>query len=226
MVAVKICGLTDPEAIAVAAAEGAAYLGFVFYPPSPRALSPERFAALRAAVPAGPRCVGVFVDPEEELLARVLAAAPLDWLQLHGGETPERVAALKAAFGLPVIKALRVAATEDLDACAAFETVADMFLFDAPPPRRAGALPGGNAEVFDWDLLARLAPRRPWILAGGLEVNNLDEAVRRTGARIVDVSSGVETAPGVKDPARIRAFLRRARQLDPRAGASLPEGRR
>ncbi len=223
MVAVKICGLTDPEAIAVAAAEGAAYLGFVFYPPSPRALSPERFAALRTAVPAGPRCVGVFVDPEDELLARVLAAAPLDWVQLHGGETPARVAALKAAFGLPVIKALRVAGREDLDACAAFETVADMFLFDAPPPRRAGALPGGNAEAFDWDLLARATPRRPWILAGGLEVDNLDEAVRRTGARTVDVSSGVEAAPGVKDPARIRAFLRRARQLDP--GAAPPERR-
>ena len=223
MVAVKICGLTDPEAIAVAAAEGAAYLGFVFYPPSPRALTPARFAELRAAGTAGPRCVGVFVDPTDEEIARVLAAGPLDWLQLHGRETPERLAALKARFGTPLIKALRVARAEDLDACAAFGRVADMFLFDAPPPRRAGALPGGNAARFDWDLLAGAAPNRPWILAGGLDVNNLGEALRRTGARIVDVSSGVEKAPGVKDPARIRAFLRRARNLDRQPGVSTPE---
>ncbi len=219
MVAVKICGLTDPQAVTVAAAEGAAYLGFVFYPPSPRALSPERFAALRATVPTGPcrpQCVGVFVDPEEETIAAVLAAAPLDWLQLHGSETRERVAALRATFGLPVIKALRVAAAEDLDACAAFEAVADMLLFDAPPPRRAGALPGGNAATFDWRLLAHLSSKRPWILAGGLEVTNLKEAVRRTAARIVDVSSGVERAPGVKDPERIRAFLQLARSLEAR----------
>ncbi len=218
MVAVKICGLTDAEAVTVAVAEGAAYLGFVFYPPSPRALSPDHFATLRATVPAAPRrphCVGVFVDPEEETIAAVLAAAPLDSLQLHGSETPERVAALRAAFGLPVIKALRVAAAEDLDACAAFEAAADMFLFDAPPPR-AGALPGGNAETFDWSLLAHLRSKRPWILAGGLEVTNLERAVRRTGARIVDVSSGVERAPGVKDPDRIRAFLQLARSLEAR----------
>ncbi len=223
MVEVKICGLTDPEAIAVAAAEGAAYLGFVFYPPSPRALSPRRYAVLRPAVPRGPKCVGVFVDPEEGTVAAVLDAAPLDLIQLHGGETPERVAALRATFDLPVIKALRVARAEDLDACAAFEAVADMFLFDAPPPRRAGALPGGNAERFDWDLLARAAPARPWILAGGLDVNNLGEAVRRTGARTVDVSSGVERAPGVKDPAKIRAFLRRARRLASGTEARSPE---
>jgi phosphoribosylanthranilate isomerase len=214
-VAVKVCGLTEPAALEVAVEEGAAFLGFVFYPPSPRALQPAAFARLRALAPAGTPAVGVFVDPDDGLVARVLDAAPLDYLQLHGAETPERVAAIRERFGVPVIKAIAVAEAGDPERCRAYGAIADLFLFDARPPRRPGMLPGGNALAFDWRLLSGFAPPAPWLLAGGLHTGNLEEAVRLTGARMVDVSSGVESAPGRKDPGRLRAFLRLARTLAP-----------
>lgn len=211
--AVKVCGLTDAAAVETAVAEGAAFLGFVFYPPSPRALAPSRFAELRALVPAGVRAVGVFVDPEDDWIARVLDAAPLDYLQLHGAETPERVAAIRARFGIRVIKAIAVADAEDPHQSFAYAETADLFLFDARPPRRPGALPGGNALAFDWRLLSGFTPPAPWLLAGGLHAGNLEQAVRLSGARMVDVSSGVESAPGRKDLERLRVFLRLARTL-------------
>jgi len=213
--AVKVCGLTDPAAVEVAIEEGAAFLGFVFYPPSPRALTPTAFARLRSLVPPGIKTVGVFVDPDETSLLRILEAAPLDYLQLHGTETPERVAELRARFGRPVIKAVPIAAAGDAEASQAYQGLVDFFLFDARPPRRPGALPGGNALTFDWRLLAGFTAPAPWLLAGGLHVGNLEEAVRLSGAQMVDVSSGVESAPGRKDPARLRAFLRLARSLKP-----------
>ncbi|MEZ5670265.1 MAG: phosphoribosylanthranilate isomerase [Alphaproteobacteria bacterium] len=187
---------------------GAAFLGFVFYPPSPRAIAPDEAAALIDAVPAGIERVGLFVDPDDDLLAAVLAAAPLSMIQLHGHEPPERVDAIRARFGLPVMKALAVAEAGDLAAVPAYAPHCAWLLFDAKPPHRADALPGGNALSFDWRLLRDGPGVTRWMLAGGLDAGNVAEAVRLTGAPAVDVSSGVEKAKGVKDPALIAAFLR------------------
>ncbi|HTT78325.1 MAG TPA: phosphoribosylanthranilate isomerase [Stellaceae bacterium] len=212
-VAVKICGLRSEAAVTAAVAGGAAHVGFVFYPPSPRAVSPAEAARLCAAVPAGIGRVGLFVDADDEAIGAVLDIAPLDLLQFHGQESPQRVAAAKARFGRPVIKAISIAAPEDASAAARYEDVADMLLFDARPPRRADALPGGNGLVFDWRLIADREWRLPWLLSGGLTAALLPEAVRVSGARAVDVSSGVERRPGDKDPAKIRAFLAAAGAL-------------
>jgi phosphoribosylanthranilate isomerase len=209
----KICGLASEAAVAAAVAGGAAYLGFNFYRPSPRSVSPERAAALCAAVPAGVRRVGLFVDATDEAIQAVLNAAPIDILQFHGQENPERVAEAKHRFGLPVMKAIAVAGPEDVLAAYRYEDAADMLLFDAKPPRRADALPGGNGLAFDWQLIAGHRWRRPWMLSGGLTAALLAEAVRISGATAVDVSSGVEHRPGDKDPAKIREFLAVARSL-------------
>ena len=209
----KICGLASETAVAAAVAGGAAYLGFNFYPPSPRAVSPERAAALCAAVPAGVRRVGLFVDAADEAIQAVLNAAPIDILQFHGQESPERVAEARHRFGLPVMKAIAVAGPEDVLAAYRYEDAADMLLFDAKPPCRAGALPGGNGLAFDWQLIAGRKWRRPWMLSGGLTAELLAEAVRISGATAVDVSSGVERRPGDKDPDKIREFLAVARSL-------------
>jgi phosphoribosylanthranilate isomerase len=209
----KICGLASETAVAAAVAGGAAYLGFNFYRPSPRSVSPERAAALCAAVPAGVRRVGLFVDATDEAIQAVLNAAPIDILQFHGQENPERVAEAKHRFGLPVMKAIAVAGPEDVLAAYRYEDAADMLLFDAKPPRRADALPGGNGLAFDWQLIAGHRWRRPWMLSGGLTAALLAEAVRISGATAVDVSSGVERRPGDKDPDKIREFLAVARSL-------------
>ena len=211
MIDVKVCGLTDATALAAAVAGGARYLGFVFYPPSPRSLTPERAAALAERAPADCRTVGVLVDPSDAELGEILGLVRLDALQLHGAETPARVAAIKARTGRTVIKALKVADADDLAAVGAYAEVADLLLFDAKPPR--APLPGGNGESFDWRLLEGLGIARPWLLSGGLSVENLGTAVRLSGARAVDVSSGVEDRPGHKDPARIRRFLEVAATL-------------
>ena len=210
-IAVKICGLGSEEAVAAAVGGGAAYVGFVFYPPSPRAVSATRAARLCAAVPAGIARVGLFVDADNAAIAAILDKVPLDLLQFHGHETPERVAAATARFGRPVIKAISIAAPEDALAAVRYEDTADTLLFDAKPPRRADALPGGNGLAFDWRLIAGGAWRRPWMLSGGLTATLLPEAVRISGASAVDVSSGVERRPGDKDPDKIRDFLAAAR---------------
>jgi phosphoribosylanthranilate isomerase len=212
-VAAKICGLSSEAAVAAAIEGGAAYVGFVFYPPSPRAVTPERAAALCAGLPANLRRVALFVDAGDAAIAAVLAAAPIDILQFHGHESPERVAAAKARFGRPVMKAIAVAAPEDVLAAERYEGMSDLLLFDAKPPRRADALPGGNGLAFDWQLIAGRRWRLPWMLSGGLTAALLPEAVRVSGATAVDVSSGVERRPGDKDPDRIREFLRVARGL-------------
>jgi len=214
-VAVKICGLTDAEALAAAAAGGARYLGFVFYPPSPRALGAEQAGALARLAPAHCQRVGVFVDPDDDLLDRTLAQVPLEALQLHGAESPERVRAIRARTGRTVIKALKVAEPEDLMPVVAYAAVADMLLFDAKPPREPGRLPGGNGLAFDWRLLRDLEVGCPWLLSGGLSARNLEAAVTLCRAPAVDVSSGVERRPGVKDPGRIGRFLRLAAALEP-----------
>ena len=211
---VKICGLSDEEGVSAALAGGADLLGFVFYPPSPRYVTPAKAAALCRY--AGERAlrVGLFVDPSDDLLSSIVAAAPLDMIQLHGKETPQRVAEVRERFGHPVMKALPVAEAADLEAAEAYLPVADRLLFDAKPPKgMKDALPGGNALSFDWKLLAGRDWPRPWMLAGGLSEANLAEAVAVSGARRVDVSSGVESKPGVKDPTRISALLALAKTL-------------
>jgi phosphoribosylanthranilate isomerase len=212
-IAAKICGLSGEAAVAAAVEGGAAYLGFVFYPPSPRAVSPVRAAALIAAVPPGVLRVGLFVDADDALIGAVLDAAPIDILQFHGHETPDRVAGVKHRFRRPVMKAIAVAAPEEVLAAARYDEVADMLLFDAKPPRREDALPGGNGLAFDWHLIAGHSWRCPWMLSGGLTAQLLPEAVRISGASAVDVSSGVEHSPGDKDPDKIREFLRVAHAL-------------
>jgi phosphoribosylanthranilate isomerase len=209
-VRVKICGVNSPVALDAAVSAGADMLGFVFFPPSPRALSPADAAALGALDTGGAERVGLFVDPDDAGIEAVLAALPLHVIQLHGAETPERCAAVRARFGLPVMKALGVASPSDLDALTAYAPVVDRFLLDAKPP--AGAeLPGGNAAAFDWRLVAGRAVPRPWLLAGGLTPGNVARALAESGAPGVDVSSGVEKSRGVKDPALVKAFVAAAK---------------
>ena len=212
-VAAKICGLSSEAAVDAAVAGGAAYVGFVFYPLSPRAVEPARAAALCARVPPGIRRVGLFVDAGDDAIAAVLDAAPLDLLQFHGHESPARVSEAKVRFGRPVMKAISVAGHDDVQAADDYEEAADLLLFDAKAPRRADALPGGNGLAFDWQLIAGRRWRLPWMLSGGLTAALLPEAVRVTGAAAVDVSTGVERGPGEKDPAKIREFLAVARRL-------------
>ncbi len=209
---VKICGVTTPAALRATVEAGAEYLGLNFYPPSPRSVTPDQAAALTAAAPPRLCKVGLFVDVEDETIAKTLAAVGLDMLQLHGGESPARVAEIRARFGLPVMKAVKIAGPEDLAAAEAYFRAADRLLFDAKPPKEmTGALPGGNALAFDWRLLAGKTWPLPWMLAGGLDPENVAEAVRISGARAVDVVSGVEDRPGLKNPNKIRAFLAAAK---------------
>jgi phosphoribosylanthranilate isomerase len=216
-VEVKVCGLTDARSLAAAVEGGARWLGFIFYPPSPRALSPREAADLAAKAPAACSKVGVLVDPDDALLDEILREVPLDCLQLHGAETPARVAAIKARTGCAVIKALKIAQDADLLPIPGYAAVADLLLFDAKPPPDPALLPGGNGLSFDWRLLQGLEVGRPWLLSGGLSAGNLAAAVRLCAARAVDVSSGVERRPGQKDPARIRRFLEVAASLGPPA---------
>jgi len=205
----KICGLNDPDAVRAAVEAGAAFVGFVFYPPSPRALSPDRAAELAAIVPASVGKVGLFVDAGDDEIDAVTAQVTLDMLQLHGVETPERAAELRSRTGLRVMKAISVAAASDVERATLYYESADWLMFDAKPPKdMSGALPGGNALAFDWLLLKGWDFPLPWMLAGGLDAGNVKEAVRLSGAHFVDTSSGVESRPGVKDPERIRAFLK------------------
>jgi phosphoribosylanthranilate isomerase len=209
----KICGLNDAEGLRAALEGGARYVGFVFYPPSPRCVSPSLAAELARMVPTGVRVVGLFVAPTDAQLDHVIGQVPLDYLQLHDDEPPERLVHIRRRFALPVIKAVRVETAADLTRAEAFTDCADMLLFDAKPPATATALPGGNGRAFDWHLLAGRSWSRPWMLSGGLEAGTLAEAVAVSGARLVDVSSGVEDRPGHKDPGRIRAFLATAARL-------------
>jgi phosphoribosylanthranilate isomerase len=206
---VKICGVRDAAALRAAHDCGASYVGFVFFPKSPRNLGWDEAAALASDAPVGLCKVALVVDPDDATLDR-LAALPIDMIQLHGHEPPARVSEVRARLGLPVMKAVGVAGPEDLPALRDFEAVADQILCDAKPPKGA-VLPGGRGEAFDWSLIAGRRWTRPWMLAGGLTPETVSEAVRASGARQVDVSSGVESAPGVKDPARVAAFCAAAR---------------
>ncbi|WP_417742720.1 phosphoribosylanthranilate isomerase [Salipiger sp.] len=203
---VKICGLTRPEDVVAAAEAGASYAGFVFFPKSPRHVSVAQARELALAAPVGLAKVGLVVNPDDALLDEIMAQVPLDILQLHGRESVERVAEIRARYGLPVMKAVGVASEADLPTLLEYGRVADQILVDAKAPKGA-ALPGGNGLAFDWRLIAGRRWPCPWMLAGGLTPANVGQAIAMTGARQVDVSSGVEAAPGTKDAARISAFL-------------------
>ena len=207
---VKICGLKTPESVAAAVDAGASYLGFVFFPKSPRHLTYRQAAELAATVPDGVIKVALTVNADDEALAEMLGKVPFDMLQLHGSESPKRVAYIKERFGLPVMKAVGVADAGDLPRLVEYATVADQLLVDAKPPKDS-PLPGGNALAFDWRLVADMEWPIPWMLAGGLTPDNVAKAVRLTGATMVDVSSGVESAPGVKDLDKIAAFVKAAK---------------
>ncbi|WP_170365358.1 phosphoribosylanthranilate isomerase [Ruegeria arenilitoris] len=210
-ISVKICGLTAPEHVRAAVEAGARYIGFNFFPKSPRYAPIAQAAALASDVPVGVAKVALAVNFSDAQLDEIVAGVPLDMLQLHGAESPERVAEVKSRYGLPVIKAIGVAEAEDLAAIDLYSDVADQLLVDAKPPKNS-ELPGGNGLPFDWRLLAgRKYWRTPWMLSGGLNPDNVAEAIRMTGAKQVDVASGVESAPGVKDPGLIRSFIEAAR---------------
>ncbi len=207
---VKICGLTRLEDVIAAAEAGAAYAGFVFFAPSPRAVSVAQAKALAIEAPVGLAKVALVVDASDALLDEITGTVPLDMLQLHGTETPERVAGIKRRYGLPVMKAVGIAGPGDVEKLDQYVGVADQILVDAKPPKDA-VLPGGNGLVFDWRLIAARRWPMPWMLAGGLTPETVATAIAVTGVQQVDVSSGVETAPGVKDAGLIRAFVAAAR---------------
>lgn len=209
-VSVKICGLSAPDHVAGAVEAGARYLGFNFFRKSPRFVDFETAAVLASSVPTGVAKVGLVVNEKTDTLDELVATVPLDILQLHGLEPPDRVQEIKDRFGLPVMKVIGVADAEDVSSIDDYADVADLLLIDAKPPRSA-VLPGGNGLTFDWRLLAgRTFWKQPWMLAGGLTPENVAEAIRMTGARQVDVASGVESAPGVKDRDLMRKFVEAA----------------
>lgn len=207
-VKVKICGLKTVEAVEAAVGGGADYVGFVFFPPSPRNLSVNEAIGLADVARGQSRIVALTVDADDALIEGVVGRLKPDALQLHGSEAPDRLRRLKGTFGLPIIKAIKVATAADVAEAQAYAGVADLMLFDAKPPP-ASAIPGGNGQTFDWSLLDRAA--RPFMLSGGLTPENVREAIRATGADAVDVSSGVESRPGVKDLGAIRRFLAAAK---------------
>lgn len=209
--AIKICGITTPDALEAAIAARADYVGFNFFPPSPRFASP--MVARELADRSGGRIarVGVFVDPDDAFLAEHAIAGQLDIFQLHGDETPERVAQIRARFGVPVWKVISVAAAGDVERAKAYQGAADFILFDARTP--GGSLPGGIGLAFDWSLLGGYRGALPWGLAGGLSPTNVTEAIARTGTGMVDAASGIESAPGIKDVDLIAAFCKAARHV-------------
>ncbi|NMM45184.1 phosphoribosylanthranilate isomerase [Rhodospirillaceae bacterium KN72] len=208
----KICGLTDPAAMNAAIRYGADLVGLVFFPPSPRNIAVEDAAMLAGLVPDHVVTVGLFVDPDDELIDRVLSRVKLDAIQLHGEEPVDRCADLKNRTGRQVYKAIKVRDADDLVSADRYAKVCDRLLFDAKPPKDA-TRPGGNAEAFDWTVLEGRKFGVPWLLAGGLTPDNVKSAIRMTGAPGVDTSSGVESAPGKKDPAKIKAFLDAVRSV-------------
>jgi phosphoribosylanthranilate isomerase len=207
---VKICGISTANMAAAAADAGAAMLGFVFFEPSPRNVRPRDARSLVKDLPSTVQRVGVFVDPEESLLDRAIAAAGLDIIQLHGSERPGRLAAIKARHRIKIWKAIPVSKSSDLQPARAYHQTADRILFDARTPK-AARLPGGMGIAFDWSLLNRFDHKLPWALSGGLTAANVREAISVTSAQLLDVSSGVESAPGVKDATLIKEFMEAVR---------------
>jgi phosphoribosylanthranilate isomerase len=215
---IKICGLKTGEALNAALGHGASHVGFIFFAKSPRNIAPAEAGRLRQAALGRAKAVAVTVDADDATLDAIIAEMRPDMLQLHGSETPERVSALKARYGLPVMKAFSIRDVADLAAINPYRGVADHFLFDAKPPKGA-ELPGGNGVPFDWRVLAALDPGIDYMLSGGLNAENIGEALRLIDPVGIDISSGVETAPGVKDVALIEAFFRAVRATGKRSAA-------
>ena len=216
---IKICGLKTPDALDAALDAGANLVGFVFFPPSPRHLGLEAARALAAQVRGRAGKVALTVNANDQTLDDIVEALKPDMLQLHGTEPPERVAVVRSRFGLPVMKALPIATRADLSPIRSYAKVSDRLIFDARAPQEA-TRPGGLGKPFDWTLLQGLNPGVPYLLSGGLDATNVAEALRITRAPGVDVSSGVERAPGVKDPEKIRAFIHAAREAQAAIDAS------
>ncbi len=219
-ISVKICGVKTQDAVKAAVNGGAAFLGFNFYQPSPRFLTPELAAQLSPLVPESVQKVALFVDPSDGELEDILSVFNPDVIQLHGMESPGRVAEINRIYSKPIIKAISVSHVDDLEETVAYEQVVSWFLFDARPPKKmdlsteaSGALPGGNALSFDWTIMKEYASSLPWMLAGGINADNLKQAVQQSGAKVVDVSSGAESTRGQKDPALIAALLEKAKAL-------------
>ena len=212
-VEVKICGLDRVETVEASVEAGAGMMGFVFYSPSPRSLTPIEASILTARVPSDVKRVGLFVDPTDEIITTILNQNVLDLIQLHGNESPERVAEIKDITSLKVIKVLKVTDIRDLKYVSVYQGVAEWLMFDALAPKdMKGALPGGNALSFDWNILAHANIPTPWILAGGLNLENVKEAMSTSGAKVVDVSSGVEKQPGVKCVEKIQSFIQAVKE--------------
>ena len=210
----KICGLRTPDAVKAAVSADASHIGFVFYEKSPRNVTPEQAAKLSTEIPKSVVITGVFVDPSDDLLKSTLKHAPLNLIQLHGEETPERVAEIKKNFNLPVMKAIAVDCPEHIAQAKEYENTADMLLFDAKAPDTLeDGLPGGNGLSFDWHLINGTEWRIPWMLSGGLDVDNVCEAISTSHAKMVDVSSGVESRPGIKSIAKITAFMNEVKNI-------------
>jgi phosphoribosylanthranilate isomerase len=213
-VTAKICGIKDAVAMQTAVANGAGFVGLVFYPQSPRSVTPGTAAQLAALVPDEVTKVGLFVDPDNVHIKTVLDEVPLDLLQLHGEETPDRCEEIRDRFELPIMKAIKVGTLADVETANDYGRVVDWLMFDAKVPESTpSALPGGNALAFEWTLMAGWQWPVPWMLAGGLDADNVETAVARSGAEFVDVSSGVESAPGEKDPDEIVRFLEAVAEL-------------
>lgn len=208
---IKICGLKTPEAVEAALSGGASYIGFIFFPKSPRNVEPEAAGKLRDRARGRAKAVAVTVDADDAFLDRIMRDMQPDLMQLHGKETPARVAEVKRRYGLPVIKALSVSSADDIARARPYAGIADFIMFDARAPK-GSELPGGNGVSFDWSLLKTVGPELTYFLAGGLTAENVGEAVRIAHPPIIDISSGVETAPGVKDPALIRDFFAAVRR--------------
>lgn len=211
---VKICGLSGESAVKAAIGVEVDYAGFVHYPASPRHVSLEKAATLISLLPESTASVIVVVDPDDAMLSAIKTIVKPTAIQLHGKETPERVAAIRHTLGgIQVIKAISIKTADDVAQAKRYEDVADMLLFDARPPELTGILPGGNGMAFDWALLANRSFSKPWFLSGGLDADNIASAIALSGATMVDVSSSVESAPGVKDPERIHSFINAARSV-------------
>lgn len=208
---IKICGIKDVPALNAAVHAGAHYVGFVFFEKSPRYIAPPQAAHLVRQLPSTVKAVGLFVDPTDAYLEAALGATTLDVIQLHGHETPERVAEIKATWHMPVIKALPISTPDDLQQVSAYENIADWILFDAKPPKNA-EVPGGAGVSFDWSILKDKKFKKPWMLSGGLDKDNVQEALSLLSPDGVDVSSGVESSRGMKDPQKIEAFIKAAKK--------------
>ena len=211
---VKICGLRTPEAVEATASSGASHIGFNFFPPSPRSVTPKVAGDLAAHVPEGVKIVALVVDADDALFDAIWTNLHPDIFQLHGKESPDRVREIRDRFGAKVMKVIRVADNADARSAEAYDGIVDFILFDAKPPKDQNILPGGNGLVFDWMALTAYRGNTPWMLAGGLDASNVADAIRVTGAKAVDTASGAEDAPGVKNPAKIQAFVSAALQTN------------